>query len=172
MWLTEVANIAEADRVYVDEMGCDDRVQREYGWSPCGEPCVDQRAGHARERLSVVAAWQSQSQPQSQPQSSSLMAALSFDGTCHHRLFEVWLRLMLCPLLRPGQVVILDNARFHRKAAVQRQLRRAGCRALFLPSYSPDLNPIEHQWHACKTRVRTHRAHGMEFKQAFEAALL
>jgi len=122
-WLKELETIALHDRVYLDEMGCDDRLQREHGWSPCGEPCVDQRVGHASERLSVVAAWQPSSEPSSEP-SSGLMAALSFDGTCHHRLFELWLRVMLCPLLRAGQVVILDNARFHRKKAVQRQGNR------------------------------------------------
>lgn len=158
--------VAVSERVYVDETGCDDRLAREHGWSLRGEPCVDQRVGRARERRSVVAAWQPVSQ---KPQ---LMAALSFDGTCHSRLFELWLHLMLCPVLRAGQVVILDNARFHRPQAVQRLLRRVGCRALFLPAYSPDLNPIEAQWHSLKNRVRTNRRRGMNFKDALETALL
>jgi len=160
--------VAVGDRVYVDESGCDDRLAREHGWSPRGEPCLGKRAGHASDRRSVVAAWQ----PQPQPQPSHLMAALSFDGTCHSRLFELWLRVMLCPELRPGQVVILDNARFHRPKAVQRILNKVGCHALFLPAYSPDLNPIEHQWHSLKTRVRTNRLHGLDFKRALEYALL
>jgi len=158
--------VAPCDQVYVDESGCDDRLAREHGWSPRGEPCLDKRAGHASERLSVVAAWQPQTEP------SGLIVPLSFDGTCHSRLFELWLHVMLCPVLRPGQVVILDNARFHRKKAVQRILNKVGARALFLPAYSPDLNPIEHQWHRLKTRVRTNRLHGMNFKIALEAALL
>ena len=79
---------------------------------------------------------------------------------------------MLCPELRVGKVVILDNARFHRKKAVQRILNKVGCRALFLPAYSPDLNLIEHQWHGLKTRVRTNHLHGMNFKIALENALL
>ena len=148
--------------MYVDETGCDDRLQREYGWSPCGEPCFDRRVGHASERYSVVSAWQP---------GRGLVAPLSFDGTCHHRLFELWLRVMLCPLLRAGQVVILDNARFHRQKPVQRILKRVGCRALFLPAYSPDLNPIENQWHAFKTRVCTHRLQGIKLKDAVDAAL-
>lgn len=167
--------IPQQDRVYADECGCDDRLQREHGWSPCGEICPGTRVGHATERLSVVAAWQVTSGEAASdiPVSgeSALIAALSFDGTCHSRLFELWLCVMLCPLLRPGQVLILDNARFHRKKAVQRILKKVGCRALFLPAYSPDLNPIEHQWHSLKTRVRTHRLQGMQFKQALEAAL-
>ncbi len=153
------------ERIYVDESGCDDRLQREHGWSPRGEPCFDTRLGHAGERRSVVAAW-------TPTPTHGLMAPLSFDGTCHSRLFELWLRVMLCPFLRPGQVVILDNARFHRKKAVQRILKKVGCRALFLPAYSPDLNLIEPQWHGLKTRVRTNRRQGMIFKLALEAALL
>jgi hypothetical protein len=171
-FVKELEQVPERDRVYVDETGCDERVQREYGWSRGGEVCYGTRLGRARERLSVVAAWQKNTADKSTAGQSGLFASLSFDGTCRHRLFEVWLRLMLCPLLRAGQVVILDNARFHRKEAVQRILRRVGCTALFLPPYSPDLNPIEKQWHPFKDRVRTNRLHGMIFKDALEAALM
>ena len=155
--------VAVGERVYVDETGCDDRLQREYGWSERGERCFDRRAGHASERFSVVSAWQA---------CRGLVAPLSFSGTCHHRLFELWLRVMLCPCLRKGQVVILDNARFHRPKAVQRILKRVGCRALFLPAYSPDLNLIENQWHAFKTRVCTHRLKGTNLKEAVDAAMV
>jgi hypothetical protein len=169
-WVKVLEAVAVRDRVYVDETGCDDCLQREYGWSERGEPCFDRRVGHASERFSVVAAWQSSSKADSKAD-SGLVAPLSFDGTCHHRLFELWLRVMLCPVLRAGQVVILDNARFHRQKTVQRILKRVGCRALFLPAYSPDLNPIEKQWHAFKTRVCKHRLHGMSLKDAVDAAL-
>ena len=169
-------SVAEGDRVYVDETGCDERLQREYGWSPCGEMCVGTRLGRARKRLSVVAAWQKNGGTGNGGTGAAttpgLIAPLSFEGTCHQRLFEMWLRLMLCPLLRAGQVVILDNARFHRKAVVQRILRRVGCRAVFLPPYSPDLNPIEQQWHSFKTRVRTYRLQGLNFEEAHQAALM
>jgi len=170
-FVTALEQVPERDRVYADESGCDDRLEREHGWSPCGEICVGTRVGHATERLSVVAAWQGVS---GEPVSgkTALIAPLSFDGTCHSRLFELWLRVMLCPVLRAGQVLILDNARFHRKKAVQRILQKVGCRVLFLPAYSPDLNPIEHQWHGLKTSVRTNRLQGMGFKQAVEAALV
>ena len=171
--MQELSAVAGCDRVDVDETGCDDRLQREHGWSPCGQPGVDQRVGHAGERISIVAAWhKSKSASKNASTSTALMAPLSFDGTCHSRLFELWLSVMLCPLLRAGQVVILDNARFHRQKAVQRILKRVGCRALFLPAYSPDLNLIESQWHSLKTRVRTNRRQGMDFKHAVEIAIM
>lgn len=80
-------------------------------------------------------------------------------------LFELWLRVMLCPLLEKGQVVILDNARFHRKKTVQRILKRVGCQP-FIVAYSPDLNLIENQWQGFKTRVCNHRVRGIEIKRS------
>ena len=80
VWIKALEAVAVCDRVYVDETGCDDRLQREYGWSVRGEPCLDRRVGHASERFSVVAAWQS---------GRGLIAPLSFGGTCHSRLFEL-----------------------------------------------------------------------------------
>lgn len=58
----------------------------------------------------------------------------------------MWLKDFLIPELKPGQVVIMDNATFHKSEESQKLIERAGCRILFLPAYSPDLNPIEVFW--------------------------
>ncbi len=61
---------------------------------------------------------------------------------------------MLWPVLPPGSVIILDNARIHQSPTTLKLVAAAGGQRLFLPSYSPDLNPIEHLRAAFKTRLR------------------
>jgi len=73
-------------------------------------------------------------------------APMTFEGTCETNLFNAWLREVLIPELRPGQVLILDNASFHKSLETKRLIEESGCHLLFLPPYSPDLNPIEKCW--------------------------
>jgi transposase len=55
----------------------------------------------------------------------------------------MWVKDFLLPELKPGQVLIMDNAAFHKSQETKKLIETAGCRVLFLPPYSPDLNPIE-----------------------------
>lgn len=79
---------------------------------------------------------------------------MCFEGTCDSSLFNTWLKQLLIPNLTPGQVLILDNASFHKSAESQKLVEAAGCKLLFLPAYSPDLNPIEKYWANMKVKVR------------------
>ena len=72
------------------------------------------------------------------------------DGTA----FEVYLKQVLCPKLRAGQVVILDRLNVHKNRRVREAIEAKGCTLLFLPGYSPDLNPIELAFSKLKNRVR------------------
>lgn len=58
----------------------------------------------------------------------------------------MWIEQFLIPVLQPGQVVIMDNASFHKSEKTKNLINSAGCKVLFLPPYSPDLNPIERFW--------------------------
>jgi len=66
----------------------------------------------------------------------------------------MWIETFLVPVLKPGQVVILDNATFHKSEKTRRLIENVGCSLLFLPPYSPDLNPIEKFWAWFKARIR------------------
>ena len=67
--------------------------------------------------------------------------------------FESWFARMPPPGLKAGSVIVTDNARFHRKAVLGEMARGRGCRVLFLPPYSPGLNPIENLWAWLKARL-------------------
>jgi transposase len=66
----------------------------------------------------------------------------------------MWLKDFLVPELKPGQVVIMDNATFHKSEESKQLIKDAGCKILFLPPYSPDLNPIEIFWANFKKMIR------------------
>ena len=83
-----------------------------------------------------------------------VFAAMTFTGYCNSLLIETYVEQVLLPDLKPGQVIILDNASFHRKAKLEALLHKAGCQLLFLPPYSPDLNNIEQLWHRIKSTVK------------------
>src|SRR5215472_12514182 len=73
-------------------------------------------------------------------------------------IFLAYLEQALCPRLRPGQVVIMDNLSAHKVEGVRQQIEAAGARLLYLPPYSPDLNPIEQAWSKLKQLLRAAKA--------------
>lgn len=97
---------------------------------------------------------------------------MCFEGTCDTNLFNAWLKQMLAPNLTPGLVLILDNASFHKSLESQRIVKAAGCKLLFLPAYSPDLNPIEKYWANMKRKVRELLPKSKTFKEALDTAVL
>ena len=76
------------------------------------------------------------------------------DGPINGQLFTGWVEQFLVPTLSPGDVVIMDNLGSHKGRAVRRAIRGAGAKLLFLPPYSPDLNPIEQVFAKLKTLLR------------------
>ena len=70
------------------------------------------------------------------------------------KLFEFWMENMLLKTIKRGAVIVIDNAKFHRAKALEKLAKAAGCSILFLPPYSPDLNPIEQFWSWLKKKLR------------------
>src|SRR6516164_11409988 len=87
-----------------------------------------------------------------------IRAPCLFDGPINGEVFLAWVRQILVPTLKPGQVVIMDNLGSHRGKAVRRAIREAGAKLLFLPKYSPDLNPIEQAFSKLKHLLRKAQA--------------
>ena len=128
----------------MDETGIDTWLCREHGWSERGVPVVGEVRGRKHERAGVVAALMGK----------SLIEPHQYGGTMESGFFEEWFARRLLPALPEGSVIVMDNASFHRKSRLPGLAERAGHRVLFLPPYSPELNPIENFWGWLKRELR------------------
>ena len=84
----------------------------------------------------------------------AVTAAGVFDGAINGELFLAYVEQILVPTLRPGDVVVMDNLRSHKVAGVREAIEAAGASLLFIPPYSPDLNPIELAFAKLKALLR------------------
>jgi len=140
-----LAALNEEQLVWVDECGVDQDLYRLHARSPRGVPVlVDIQDKRFAPRISIIAAYHQH----------QLCAPLRFEGSTDTTLFNTWIEQGLVPVLQPGQVVIMDNARFHQSATTRHLIEQANCQLLFQPTYSPDLNKIEHQWAVLKQGIR------------------
>jgi len=119
-------------------------LQREHARAPRGIQVYGAISGKKYARESFIAA----------KIESNIIAPFCYTGTCDTLLFNLWLKDFLIPALLPGQVVIMDNASFHKSQNSHRLIEQAGCKVLFLPPYSPDLNPIEIFWANFKKMIQ------------------
>ena len=130
--------------MYVDETGIDQCLYREYARAPRGEKVIAKISGRKFKRTNIVAGicqgkW---------------VAPMEYMGTTDSILFEFWFENCLLKEVNKGSTIILDNARFHRKSILPDLAKRYNCEVLFLPPYSPDLNPIELKWAWLKQKLR------------------
>jgi transposase len=105
------------------------------------------------------------------PRGQRLLAALTpegfgpgfqFAGALDRTIFNAYVERILVPALRPGQTVILDNLSVHKSARARQLIEAAGCARRFLPTYSPDFNPIEQAFAKLKARLRRAEARTTE----------
>lgn len=83
-----------------------------------------------------------------------IMAASSFDGATDEAIFHQFIAEVLVPQLKPGQVIVMDNLASHKRPKIRRLIEGCGARVMYLPPYSPDLNPIEMAISKIKTLLR------------------
>ena len=145
-WPEQWAAAPVAALVFVDESGANTKMTRLRG-----------RALGGQRLLAHI--------PHGHYQTSTLIAGLRLGGPCapwlfggpmNGEMFLAWIRQGLAPTLRPGDVVILDNLATHKIRGVRHALEAVGARLLYLPPYSPDLNPIEPMWSKIKQLLRSH----------------
>jgi transposase len=144
IYLEQIATIHAKDIVYVDESGMDDRDDYAYGWNHRGQRFYALKSGRRQSRVNMIAALCNR----------QLLAPFTVAGACNRAVFETWLLTCLLPVLKPGQVVVIDNATFHKGGLIEQLIEQAGCKVLYLPPYSPDFNKIEKCWSWLKNRIR------------------
>jgi len=139
-------------------------LQREYARSARGNKVISDVCGKKSERTSVIAAYL--------PQSKEIIAPYVFNGYTDAQRFNGWVEECLLPCLKFGQVVVMDNAAFHKSKRTKKLIESVGCRLLYQPTYSPDLNPIEKVWATLKKSYRKFKGRGYEHKNAVNEAFL
>ena len=143
-FLAKIRDKRPEQLVYIDESGMDNREDYGYGWNELGKRYYDLKSGKRSLRVSIISGLCE----------GKLVAPLTFEGSCNRVVFEKWLGEKLLPQLKTGQLVILDNASFHKSQKVRELIESVNCELEYLPPYSPDLNEIEHYWFPIKNRVR------------------
>jgi transposase len=121
---------------YADECGINHGTYNPYARAQRGERVYAEIAGSRRGRTSVISA----------SSGGDLVQPFTFEGHCNGGVVLAWFREMLLPSIPGGSVIVLDNAAFHKSPGLLALVESSGCSLLFLPAYSPDLNPIGHVW--------------------------
>jgi transposase len=142
-----IKDIPLEDMVYIDESGIDHNGIKNDCWAKRGTKIIGERSGKRRLRTSVMAALNV----------DNINALMRFTGTANTELFLCWLENIFLPTLIVGQVVIMDNCSIHKSPKVRELIESVGCKLIYLPPYSPDLNPIENYWAVMKNQIKKHQ---------------
>ena len=154
----QIKGIPPEKIAYIDETGIDTYLFREYSYAPKGQKIYDKISGRKYNRIGIVAA----------KIGEKIVAPMEYGGTMDSLLFETWFEHNFLPVIKKGTVIVMDNASFHRKKQLSCAAKKAGCCLIFLPPYSPQLNPIEKFWSWLKRYLRKI----LPFQKSFENALL
>lgn len=130
--------------MFLDESGANTQMQRLYGWALSHERAYGVVPHGHYVAVTMVAAIRL----------SGPLACRSFVGSMNGERFRDWVATALCPCLSEGDVVVMDNLSVHKDKASIALLEQAGARVVFLPPYSPDLNPDEKLWSKTKAILR------------------
>jgi transposase len=139
-----IKDIAPQKLVYIDESGIEMKTCKDRGWGKKSEKLVAKKSGKYYERTNIIAGYVNKKS----------IAPMVFNGSCNTNVFNNWVEHFLIKELKPGQVVVMDNASFHKSYRTKELIESVGCRVIFLPPYSPDLNPIEKFWANMKRWIK------------------
>jgi transposase len=148
--------------VFVDEMGTNTSLSPVYGWSRKGERAHCLVPRNRGKNTTVLASMSLE----------GMGSSLAVEGATTSAVFETYVERVLAPTLRQSQVVVMDNLSAHKGERIRELIEQRGCELLYLPSYSPDLNPIEEAFSKIKGLLRKAESRSREaLLEAIGAAL-
>jgi transposase len=145
--------------VFVDEMGTHTSLAPLYGYSPRGQRSFFKVSRNRGTNTTLLASMGSE----------GMGPSMAVEGSTTNKVFEAYMEHFLAPTLEQGQVVVMDNLSAHKGQKVRKLIEDSGCQLLYLPPYSPDLNPIEEAFSKIK---RLLRLIGARTKKALKKALV
>jgi transposase len=138
--------------VFLDESGAQTSMTRTRGRAPRGQRVVAKVPGGHWKVVTMISA----------VRTSGPFAAASIVGATDSDVFRTYVREILTPQLRPGDVVVMDNLTPHKASGVREAIEAAGAALRYLPPYSPDFNPIENLWSKVRGKLRSLAARGID----------
>lgn len=142
--MNEQPSLSVEDLVFVDEAGVNRAMTRRYGRSPRGQRAYGEAPRNYGRNVTLLGALTRE----------GITASLQVEMATTREIFEAFVAQILVPVLRPGQVVLMDNLSAHKRSQAQAMIEAVGARVLWLPRYSPELNPIELAWSKTKAVLR------------------
>lgn len=143
-WKAQQATLDPEKLVFVDETGANTKMVRTRGRAPKGRRLIGREPwGHWKTTTFTAGL-----------RADGLIAPYVLDGPMNGEAFLVYVEKILVPALRPGDIVVMDNLAAHKVQGVRARIEAAGASLLYLPPYSPDLNPIEMVFAKLKTLLR------------------
>lgn len=138
MFCQEIENYQKDSRtiVYIDESGFAEDMPREHGYAIKGQRCYGKHDWGAKGRTNAIGALIGR----------AILTVGLLLGSVNTEVFTCWIKYDLLPKLPKNSVIVMDNASFHKGEEMQNVIAESGHTLLYLPPYSPDLNPIEKKW--------------------------
>jgi transposase len=140
------------DLVFIDETGSNAAMTTQYARSEKGSRVYDTKPVSRGGNVTIIGALTL----------SGLDAMMTIEGGVGGDVFKAYVEQVLVPTLRKGQIIVMDNVRFHKVEGIEEAIEAAGCKVAFLPAYSPEFNPIEECWSKVKNLLRKARPRSFE----------
>ena len=138
--------------MYFDESGVSTQMTRSHGRAPRGQRVDAAVPGGHWKMLTILGALSL----------TGMLASMTVEAATDGDVLLDFLDAFLCPKLKPGDVLVMDNLNVHKVEGVRTRVEAVGARLLYLPPYSPDLNPIEKVWSKIKQLLRGENARSPE----------